>query len=105
MFSNFNNKSNLLTILFFSVENGSLNYHTMHKNDQNLLQKCLWSVDGNFSNKIFFSDGAHFIHDGYVNKQNYRIWGCENPQVIEERPLHPDKVTVWYAFWSEGVFG
>ena len=26
------------------------------------------AVDGNFSNKIFFSDEAHFTLDGYVNK-------------------------------------
>ena len=28
-----------------------------------------------------------------------------NPQVIEERPLHPEKVIVWCAVWSEGVIG
>ena len=32
---------------------------------------------------------------GYVNKQNCRIWGSRNPQVMEERPLHPENVTVW----------
>ena len=30
------------------------------------------SVDGNFSNKIFFNDGVHFTLGGYVNKQNCR---------------------------------
>ena len=44
------------------------------------------AVDGNFSNKIFFTDEAHL--GGYVNKQNYRIWGPENLEVIEERSLH-----------------
>ena len=29
--------------------------------------------------KFFFSDEAHFDLDGYVNKQNYRIWGTQNP--------------------------
>ena len=32
-----------------------------------------WSVDGNFSNKIFFSNEAHFTLCGYVNIQNCRI--------------------------------
>ena len=36
----------------------------------------------NFSNKIFYSDEGPFTLDGYVNKQNRRIWGSENPQVI-----------------------
>ena len=32
-------------------------------------------MDGNFSNKIFFSDEVHFKLVGYVNKQNCRNWG------------------------------
>ena len=55
--------------------------------------------------QIFFSDEAHFIFDGYVNKQNCPIWDPENPQVTEERPLHLEKVTVWCALRSEGVNG
>ena len=60
-------------------------------------------MDGNFSNKIFFSDEAYFTLDGYVKKQNCHIWGAENYQIIEERPLHPEKLTVWCVLWSEGV--
>ena len=56
-----------------------------------------------FFEQFFFSDEAHFTRDGYVNKQNCRIWGSD--QVIEERPLHPEKVTVWWALWSVGVIG
>ena len=63
------------------------------------------AVDGNFSNRIFFSDEAHFTLDGYVNEQTCRIWNSENPQVIKERPLHSEKVTVWCALLSEGVIG
>ena len=58
------------------------------------------AVGGNFSNKIFITNKAHFT---YVNKQNYRIWRSKNPQVIEQRPLHSEKGTVWCALWSEGV--
>ena len=55
------------------------------------------AVYGKFSNKIFFSAEANFTLSGYVNKQNCRIWGPENPQVIEERLLYPEKVSVWCA--------
>ena len=34
---------------------------------------------------------------------NKNIWGSENPQVIEEMPLHLEKVTVWCAILFEGV--
>ena len=37
---------------------------------------------------------AHFHIGGYVNKQNCRIWGSENPNVIIEKPMHPQRGTV-----------
>ncbi|GFV18502.1 transposable element Tc3 transposase [Trichonephila clavipes] len=39
------------------------------------------------------NDEAHFWLNGYVNKQNCRIWSEDNPQVCVEIPLHPDKLT------------
>ncbi|GFV44863.1 hypothetical protein TNCV_1340711 [Trichonephila clavipes] len=38
-------------------------------------------------------DEAHFWLNGYVNKQNCRIWSEANPQVYVETPLHPEKLT------------
>jgi len=40
--------------------------------------------DDHFYRKIVFSDEAHFHLGGYVNKQNYRISGSENPHVVLE---------------------
>ncbi|GFW06966.1 uncharacterized protein TNCV_3691621 [Trichonephila clavipes] len=37
-------------------------------------------------------DEAHFWLNGYVNKQNCRIWSEANPQVYVETPLHPEKL-------------
>ena len=48
--------------------------------------------------KIIFSDEAHFDLGGYVNKQNCRIWGTENPHAYIEKPTHPKRVTVWCGF-------
>ena len=63
-------------------------------------------MDDNFSNKIFFSDEVHFELGGYVNKHNFRILGSEDPQVIEERPLHLEKITIWCALQRcKGVIG
>ena len=62
-------------------------------------------MNSNFSNKISFDDGTPFILGGYVSKQNCRIWDSKNPEVIEERPLHPEKFTVWSALCSEDVIG
>lgn len=61
--------------------------------------------DDNFVNKIIFSDEAHFHLNGYVNKQNCRIWGLENPHAIHMKQMHPKKVTVWCGFWVGGVIG
>ncbi|GFY22599.1 putative transposable element [Trichonephila clavipes] len=54
---------------------------------------------------ILFSDEAHFWFNGYLNKQNCRIWSETNPQVYVETPLHPEKLTVWCALWAGGIIG
>ncbi|GFU22952.1 hypothetical protein TNCV_3946351 [Trichonephila clavipes] len=48
-------------------------------------------------------DEAHFWLNGYINKQNCRIWSEANPQVYVETPLHPEKLTVWCALWAGGI--
>ncbi|GFU79897.1 uncharacterized protein TNCV_577771 [Trichonephila clavipes] len=61
------------------------------------------AVVPDFHKRILFSDEAHFWLNGYVNKQNYRIWSEANPQVYVETPLHPEKLTVWCALWASGI--
>ncbi|GFX86784.1 hypothetical protein TNCV_1409811 [Trichonephila clavipes] len=39
------------------------------------------AVVPDFHKRILFSDEAHFWLNGYVNKQNCRIWSEANPQV------------------------
>ncbi|GFX95877.1 uncharacterized protein TNCV_2084571 [Trichonephila clavipes] len=61
------------------------------------------AVVPDFHKRILFSDEAHFWLNGYVNKQNCRIWNEANPQVYVETPLHPEKLTVWCALWAGGI--
>ncbi|GFY01106.1 uncharacterized protein TNCV_5075731 [Trichonephila clavipes] len=63
------------------------------------------AVVPDFHKRILFSDEAHFWLNGYVNKQNCRIWSKANPQVYVETPLHPEKLTVWCALWAGGIIG
>ncbi|GFU20495.1 putative transposase [Trichonephila clavipes] len=60
------------------------------------LSRCLPPVSSGL-------DEAHVWLNGYVNKPNCRIWSEANPQVYIERPLHPDKLTVWCALWAGGI--
>ena len=53
--------------------------------------------------KIVFSDEAHFNLGGYVNKQNCRVWGTDNPHTYIEKPSHPKRVTVCCGFCSRGI--
>ena len=39
------------------------------------------------------------------NNRNCCIWGSENPNVIIEKPMHPQRVTVWCGFWYGGIIG
>lgn len=48
-----------------------------------------------FSQKLIFSDEPYFKSGRYVNKQNSRIWGEENPGIIHEKPFHPQRIIVW----------
>ncbi|GFW96930.1 uncharacterized protein TNCV_2160651 [Trichonephila clavipes] len=62
------------------------------------------SLFGSTYTECFFSsDEAHLWLNGYVNKQNCRIWSEANPQVYVETPLHPEKLTVWCALWAGGI--
>lgn len=61
--------------------------------------------DSDFQSKIFFSDEANFYLDGFVNKQNCRIWGSERPRPNEEQPTSRARVTVWCAIWAKGIIG
>ncbi|GFX91857.1 uncharacterized protein TNCV_3576871 [Trichonephila clavipes] len=76
---------------------------TIHQNDHQAKRRFVeWAqneiaVVSDFHKRILFSDEAHFWLNGYVNKQNCRTWSEANPQVYVETPLHPEKLTVWYA--------
>ncbi|GFV50133.1 hypothetical protein TNCV_87661 [Trichonephila clavipes] len=61
------------------------------------------AVVPDFHKRILFNDEAPFWLNGYVNKQNCRIWSEANPQVYVETPLHPEKLTVWCALWAGGI--
>ncbi|GFV97847.1 DUF4817 domain-containing protein [Trichonephila clavipes] len=63
------------------------------------------AVVPDFHKRILFSDEVHFWLNGYVNKQNCRIWSEANPQVYVETPLHPEKLTVWCALCAGGIIG
>ncbi|GFX51114.1 transposable element Tc3 transposase [Trichonephila clavipes] len=83
----------------------------IHQNDHQARRRFVeWAqneiaVVPDFHKRILFSDEAHFWLNGYVNKQNCRIWSEANPQVYVETPLHPEKMTVWCALWAGGIIG
>ncbi|GFW70096.1 putative transposable element [Trichonephila clavipes] len=84
---------------------------TIHQNDHLASRRFVeWAqneiaVVPDFHKRILFSDEAHCWLNGYVNKQNCRIWSEANPQVYVETPLHPEKLTVWCALWAAGIIG
>ncbi|GFX82074.1 hypothetical protein TNCV_398041 [Trichonephila clavipes] len=81
----------------------------IHQNDHQARRRFVeWAQNEvavvlDFHKRILFSDEAHFWLNGYVNKQNCRIWSEANPQVYVETPLHPEKLTVWCALCAGGI--
>ena len=55
--------------------------------------------------KIIFSSEPHFHLGGYVNKQNYSIWGWENTDMVLQKLMHQLRVTVWCGLWSVEIIG
>ncbi|GFX79470.1 putative transposable element [Trichonephila clavipes] len=92
----FNSKHNLVALHF--------KYDQARRRFVELAQNEI-AVVSDFHERILFSDEAHFWLNGYVNKQNCRIWSEANPQVYVETPLHPEKLTVWCALWTSGIIG
>ncbi|GFW70716.1 transposable element Tc3 transposase [Trichonephila clavipes] len=83
----------------------------IHQNDHQARRRFVeWAqneiaVVSDFHKRILFSYEVHFCLNGYVNKQNCRIWSEANPQVYVEIPLYPEKLTVWCALWTGGIIG
>ncbi|GFT19793.1 putative LOC100569746 [Trichonephila clavipes] len=81
----------------------------IHQNDHQARRRFVkWAqneiaVVPDFHKRILFSDEAHFWLNGYVNKQNCRIWSEANSQVYVETPLHPEKLTVWCTLRAGAV--
>ncbi|GFW81263.1 hypothetical protein TNCV_376111 [Trichonephila clavipes] len=81
----------------------------IHQNDHQARRRFVeWAQNGiavvpDFHKRILFSDETNFWLNGYVNKQNCRIWSEANPQVYVETPLQPEKLTVWCALWAGGI--
>ncbi|GFT64600.1 transposable element Tc3 transposase [Trichonephila clavipes] len=71
--------------------------------DREGIQRLVWPARSPDLNPIETVHEAHFWLNGYVNKQNCRIWSQANPQVYNETPLHPEKLTVWCALWAGGI--
>ncbi|GFW69137.1 uncharacterized protein TNCV_1818911 [Trichonephila clavipes] len=74
----------------------------------NIIQKKIISQIKGYHNVEYIKTKIATINggielNGYVNKQNCRIWSEAKPQVYVETLLHPEKLTVWCALWA-GVF-
>ncbi|GFT86063.1 uncharacterized protein TNCV_3256851 [Trichonephila clavipes] len=98
------NNNNYRTVFFGSEEEvptknyAEQKYHVLVRAaSEKIREHCLWVCI------VRCSDEAHFWLNGYVNKQNCRIWREANPQVYVETPLHPEKLTVWCALWAGGI--
>ncbi|GFS57666.1 putative DD41D transposase [Trichonephila clavipes] len=106
------NPASACNITMVGIEFGDTGFGlAIHQNDHQARRRFIeWvqneiAVVPDFHKRILFSDEAHFWLNGYVNKQNCRIWSETNPEVHVETPLHPEKLTVRCALWAGGIIG
>ena len=84
--------------------NNNFSVHTKIKIYKTTVGEQL-ETDPLFYQKIVFSDEAHFWLNGFVNKQNCRIWSQQNPQQFLQTLLNPEKCTVWCGLHAGGIIG
>ena len=60
---------------------------------------------GTFINMLWTSDEAHFDLHGRVNSKTNVFWGSHRPDIVAEKPLHSERVTVWAGIGSRGIIG
>ena len=58
-----------------------------------------------FLRRICFSDEAKFYVNGCVNRHNFRIWGTQQPNEINEYVRGSPKVKVWCGLLYDRVIG
>ena len=80
--------------------------HLKESDIESRIEFARWMKDHlEIGNKMWFSDGFHVYLNNIVNKQNCRFWGTEKSNFHYEKPLHDDKITVWFALSSAGKIG
>lgn len=38
-----------------------------------------------------------------LDSPHYRIWNSKNPHFINERRMHPQRITIWCEFWTGDI--
>lgn len=59
--------------------------------------------DNEFILHLILSDEAHFYFNGFVNKQNCRIWSTKNSKFVHHIKLHLLKCTIWCDVTSKEI--
>ena len=59
--------------------------------------------DPNFLSSILLTDECSFKRRGYVNRQNFRFYGLEKPNIILQKPLMERNLNVFVTFNTKRV--
>ena len=83
--------------------------HKLEEEDKNrrveMCETLLYHYENDPSilDNIWFSDEAIFHLSGRENRHNTRIWGTENPKVIEEKERDSPKLVVWCVISATSI--
>lgn len=58
-----------------------------------------------FEHNLVFFDEAHFHLDGVPNRQNYRTWATQDPNIVVEELLHSPRITALIGIGFYGIVG
>lgn len=92
--ANNNTKSTRISIQFFKKSSKS-SFKKQFPQNITVDPSEVLIEDTAFFRQTVFSDEGHFWFNGYINKQNPRIWDEVQPEQFQELSFHPEKATVW----------
>ena len=76
---------------------------------QKCVEMCHWfqntiECDPDFLDHAWFSDEAHFMLSGHVNRKNNVFWGTQAPEEVLQKLLYSLKCTAWVAISKLGPY-
>ena len=98
---------NKLKLFPYKVQKGAYLKEDQKKKRLNFCNKLLEKDlnDKEYIHNVLWTDEANFYLNGYVNRQNARVWGKQKPNVSVQNSKFAKRITVFVGLTSTFIIG